>query len=64
MSEMSDRVVKAMKARLDQEPCTVDDVARAMIEAIRDPTTAMVCAGLGRGAVSKTWRAMCDEALK
>lgn len=39
-------------------------MARAALEAIREPTSEMVGAAPGHSDIRKTWRAMIDEAMK
>ena len=71
MSEMVERVAKAIKRGIaDDLPSA--DIARAAIEAMREPTEAMLHAGydgLGREAAQYTgpedvWPRMIDAALK
>jgi len=79
MSEMVERVAKAVVAKLqpsvfcggdeacDSLPCSCAlDIARAAIEAIREPTDEMLDAGWGqRGERARgIWRLMIDAALK
>jgi hypothetical protein len=70
MSEMVERVARAMEARSAIEPVTIEDVARSAIEAMREPTEGMVDATqeLIRGqkpfSTIGMWQAMIDEALK
>lgn len=71
MSEMVDRVAKALEARLKgNEFLSYEDAARAAIEAMRQPTQAMIEAGaVGSGEDSEAvaegaWEYMIDAALK
>lgn len=96
MSEMVERVARAIKARREagnmagielgrgevsivpftgQTECvrlsaSDDDLARAAIEAMREPTEGMVCRGWevlypkAHTTAGKIWDAMVDEALK
>ena len=72
MSEMVERVAKAIAAEFSHLGTGWDEIARAAIAAMREPTEAMksvegvhwgyschVCGGLKEG-----WQAMIDEALK
>ena len=71
MSEMVERVAKALAREYDRDPET-DNVglgtqlstamARAAIAAMREPTEAMLYAGWQED--SSIWRAMIDAALK
>ena len=79
MSEMVDRVAKAIALQSHAESPCLEDLARRAIEAMREPTEAMVCAGdeqiivalNDHGGVRRdptpaqgTWVSMIDEALK
>lgn len=68
MSEMVDRVAKALEARLKgNEFLSYEDAARAAIEAMREPTKRMAMAGYGANDMKPAkaaWTAMIDAALK
>lgn len=71
MSEMVERVAKAIMARFnDPLPFHAEELARAAIEAMREPTNAMERAGDEYGRFTNgpsacvVWEAMIDEALK
>lgn len=79
MSEMVERVARAIYFRGDDQGDTAwhhcqlwhrdvaREQARAAIEAMREPTEAMVKAAYGRertGTERGNWRAMIDAALK
>lgn len=72
---MVDRVARAMGEKIAPalqpggEPVRVKDVARAVIEAMREPTEAMIDASNANdnivyGSGEMTWRTMIDAALK
>lgn len=63
MSEMVERVARAIK---DAEQMHWNDMARAAIEAMREPTAKMVVIADSslRPISPRIWRAMIDEALK
>lgn len=70
MSEMVERVARAIAEARFGIGCPVDGddriAARAAIEAMREPTDAMVDAAYGRertGTERGNWRAMIDAAL-
>lgn len=69
MSEMVERVAKAIReahvGRPMYELVNTEDLARAAIEAMREPTPDMVSEGDDYRAFSSrtTWQAMIDEAL-
>ena len=80
MSEMIDRVAAAIDAageyachdgKLPAHEDMMDKLSRAAIEALREPTPAMLHAawksnwqGLSHDIAITAWRAMIDEALK
>jgi len=74
MSEMIDRVAKAIALQSHTENPCLEDLARRAIEAMREPTSAMLEAEPDDdGEFSKEnsifharqfWQAMIDEALK
>lgn len=71
MSEMVDRVARAIeRAMAEQMDPTPGYLARAAIEAVREPTEGMELAGDQVGhysdapAACTVWLAMIDEALK
>lgn len=70
VSEMIERVKKALiEVELDRYPGEAIDserMARAAIEAMREPTTSMVVAGLECSHIdlASEWRAMIDAVLK
>lgn len=67
MSEMVERVARAMYGNLDQRGDALVKAQRA-IEAMREPTEAMVQAARTSAPydrdVTETWPLMIDEALK
>lgn len=69
MSEMIERVARAISIRMGEFPCTDQDCARAAIEAMREPTEAMSEDGYGQAGCSKAhctavYSAMIEAALK
>lgn len=69
MSEMIERVAKLIRDIADKAGERVaDDVsfemARAVIEAMRDPTEEMIREGSGFAQSEFAWEAMIDAALK
>jgi hypothetical protein len=75
MSEMIERVARALCKADGVDRCIYPDCgcpheyrARAAIEALREPTPAMIEAGIqcgdGYGSQPGTWQAMIDQALK
>ncbi len=69
-SEMIRRMAAAMEARSAVDPVDIEDIARAALEAMREPTHRMICAVLDLHdsaprtfRVSEDWRAMIDAAL-
>ena len=67
MSEMIERVAKAiLKEQQTNRSAFPDsrDIARAAIEAMREPTSAMAKAAYRDDAPQVVWRDMIDEALK
>jgi len=66
MSEMVDRVAMALRGQKigTKVLWTYEDLARAAIEAMREPTDAMVMATDHAGDIYDAWRDMIDEALK
>lgn len=73
MSEMIERIAKAIKAKawaidlpLRDEECS--EIARAAIEAMREPTNAMMFAPpdvqFGPADAEFVWHCMIDEALR
>lgn len=73
MSEMVERIAKAIEVAFEREGRVFDagqaeTLAHAAIEAMREPTEAMMTAGcfegIGRGTAQFVWRDMVDEALK
>lgn len=70
MSEMSERIAKALRGSWPSLPVEAGDMlARAALEAMREPTEAMITAGdkagiLGTRGSWAVWKAMIDEALK
>jgi hypothetical protein len=73
MHEMIERVANVIE-NMWHKPCAAIDVAKAAIEAMREPTEPMVRAGihfatlerdhLAEEGVPEIWRAMIDEVLK
>lgn len=73
MSEMGERVARALFMRAHPRESVEPNSqlwhsflgqAEVAIEAMREPTDAMVEEGAGRGNVRVTWSMMIDEALK
>lgn len=74
MSEMVERLAKVLREMGCGESFGCDEIARAMIQAMREPTEAMATAGcdadcadehyIGRFAAIEAWKLMIDEALK
>jgi hypothetical protein len=70
MSEIIDRVAMALKAKafaiVDQKQVSWQELARAAIEAMREPTAAMLRASSASSdAIARyDWEDMIDEALK
>lgn len=66
MSEMVKRVAAAMEARSAVDPVDIEDIARAAIEAMREPTEAMKMAVYMAGDDSlepvEAWVVMIDAA--
>lgn len=71
MSEMVDRVVQAIAAKLNRD-ATLGDIARAAIEAMREPTPEMTQADNVHwdyschvcGGAKEHWERMIEAALK
>lgn len=71
MSEMVERVARAIEAKVNEgrDFCSAEDVARAAIEAMREPTEAMEEAALDvrplmlPDSPREVWGAMIDAAL-
>lgn len=63
MSEMVERVKAAIGAALMKQYPDIEDVARAAIEAMREPTDEMCKKGATAGGVRSTWVLMIDAAL-
>lgn len=73
MSEVVERVAKAILAKSGGYwvPGIEEELARAAIEAMREPTQKMVCAALDRHdkrpnefGYTEHWKVMIDEALR
>ena len=71
MSEAFDRMVRAMATadgcsggELDRVREVYEPLARAAMEAIRQPTAAMIAAGWQASGVAAAFTSMIDEALK
>ena len=71
MTEMIERVARAIAQCLNEPgQCSYSDIARAAIEAMREPTEAMIKEGAygsgedSAGVACGAWKAMIDEALK
>lgn len=74
MTEMIERVAKAIQSALSEgtpgrDPDRMERIARAAIEAMRDPTEAMIDKGYdhvdyGGTDIEAAWKDMIDAALK
>jgi hypothetical protein len=67
MSEMIDRVERAMMKATRSRDNEPDNIARAIIEAMRVPTPEMLLAAQqqpGQQTYENIWQAMIDAALK
>ena len=70
MSEMIERVAKALRLRADQEPPphqeALRNIARIAIEAMRDPTEEQLRAAWDKVDynIDDFWRVMIDASLK
>lgn len=69
LSEMVERVARAIHGVSDESDgvaygALVREMARAAIEALREPTKSMIEAGTNKRAANEMWNAMINEALK
>lgn len=60
---MSEKVATTIRAHTCDAQWTAEGLARAVLEAMREPTDAMVNAGWGEASAVYCWRMMIDAAL-
>jgi hypothetical protein len=66
MSEMVKRVANAIRAPIDDDDCTYEEIARAAISAMRDPTEEVLklVFEAGSGGTLCAWHVMIDKILE
>lgn len=63
MSEMVEKVARAICRASGEDPYAWDSIARAAIEAMREPSEAMVAVCFSDGDAGPIWRDMINAAL-